>query len=235
MPETLEETVTRLVSPLVRAQGLGLWGVEVLPGGRTKVRVFVDVPRPAQPAGAAGAEAPAEEAAKAAFAEPGSASIDQCEEISRQLGIAMDVEDCVPEAWVLEVSSPGLDRRFFSLDQMAPYVGDLVEARLASPVTPEGEGGAAPRLRWRGRLTGVDADGFTLEPCAVSADGEVRPEGGAPVHLPWAEVRRASRIPVFQKPAKPGKGPGKAPGKGRARHPSQAGRARAAAGGRHES
>ncbi|MDE7371626.1 MAG: ribosome maturation factor RimP [Desulfovibrio sp.] len=235
MPETLEETVTRLVSPLVRAQGLDLWGVEVLPGGRTKVRVFVDVPRPAQAAG----DALPEEAAEAAFAEPGSASIDQCEEISRELGLAMDVEDCVPEAWVLEVSSPGLDRRFFSLDQMAPYVGDLVEARLASPLTPEGEGGAAPRLRWRGRLTGVDAEGFTLEPCAVSADGEVRPEGGAPVHLPWAEVRRAARIPVFQKPAKPGKGPGKgpgkAPGKGRARHPSQAGRARAAAGGRHES
>lgn len=235
MPETLEETVTRLVSPLVRAKGLELWGVEVLPGGRTKVRVFVDVPRAPQGADAAGADAPAEEATEAAFVEPGSASIDQCEEISRELGLAMDVEDCVPEAWVLEVSSPGLDRRFFTLGQMAPYVGDLVEARLASPVTPEGESGAAPRLRWRGRLTAVDAGGFTIEPCSVSADGEVRPEGGEPVHLPWAEVRRAARLPIFQKPAKPGKGPGKGAGKGRARHPSQAGRARAAAGGRHES
>ncbi|MDE7240545.1 ribosome maturation factor RimP [Desulfovibrio sp.] len=227
MPENLEETVTRLVSPLVRARGLTLWGVEVLPGGRTKVRVFVDVPRAAQ--------APAAGDAGGVFGEPGSASIEQCEEISRELGLAMDVEDCVPEAWVLEVSSPGLDRRFFSLGQMAPYVGDMVEARLASPVTPEGEGGSAPRLRWRGRLAAVDAEGFTLEPCAISAEGEVRPEDAPPVHLPWAEVRRAARIPVFQKPAKPGKGPGKAPGKGRARHPSQAGRARAAAGGRHES
>ena len=219
MPENLEETVTRLVTPLVRAQGLELWGVEILPGGRTKVRVFVDVPRVGRGAATGEAGAP--------FAEPGSASIDQCEEISRQLGLAMDVEDCVPEAWVLEVSSPGLDRRFFSLDQMAPYVGDLLEVRLAAPVTPEGEDGSAPRLRWRGRLTGVDTEGFTIEPCARSADGEVRPEGGAPVRLPWTDVRRAARIPVFQKPAKPGKG--------RARHPSQAGRARAAAGGRHES
>ena len=230
MPENLEETVTRLVTPLVRAQGLDLWGVEVLPGGRTKVRVFVDAPRAAQAPGAGEAGDP-----ESAFGEPGSATIDQCEEISRQLGLAMDVEDCVPEAWVLEVSSPGLDRRFFTLGQMAPYVGDLVEARLASPVTPAGADGAAPRLRWRGRLMAVGAEGFTLEPCALSADGEVRPEGGEPVRLPWAEVRRVSRIPVFQKPAKPGKGPGKAPGKGRARHPSQAGRARAAAGGRHES
>lgn len=223
MPENLEEIVTRLVSPLVRAAGLELWGVEILPGGRTKVRVFVDVPR--------GEAAPGEDSE----GEAGSASIDQCEEISRALGLALDVEDCVPEAWVLEVSSPGLDRRFFRLDQMAPYVGDLVEARLTAPVTPAGDDGAAPRLRWRGRLTGVDAGGFTLEPCAISADGEIIPEGAPATRLPWAEVRRVSRIPVFQKPAKPGKGPGKGPARGRARHPSQASRARAAAGGRHES
>lgn len=223
MPESLEETVTRLVTPLVHAQGLELWGVEILPGGRSTVRVFVDLPR----AVAAAEGAPAAGAAAPDPAEAGSASIGQCEEISRQLGLAMDVEDCMPEAWVLEVSSPGLDRRFFTLDQLRPYVDDLLEVRLAAPVAAAGENGAAPRLRWRGRLLAVDAEGFTLEPCALSPEGEVRPEGQPPVWLPWTEVRRAARIPVFQKPVKPGKG--------RGRHPSQACRARAAAGGRHES
>lgn len=223
MPESLEETVTRLVTPLVHAQGLELWGVEILPGGRSTVRVFVDLPR----AAAAAEGAPEAGAVASDPAEAGSASIGQCEEISRQLGLAMDVEDCMPEAWVLEVSSPGLDRRFFTLDQLRPYVGDLLEVRLAAPVAAAGENGAAPRLRWRGRLLAVDAEGFTLEPCALSPDGEVRPEGQPPARLPWTEVRRAARIPVFQKPVKPGKG--------RGRHPSQACRARAAAGGRHES
>lgn len=223
MPESLEETVTRLVTPLVHAQGLELWGVEILPGGRSTVRVFVDLPR----AAAAAEGAPVAGAAASDPTEAGSASIGQCEEISRQLGLAMDVEDCMPEAWVLEVSSPGLDRRFFTLDQLRPYVGDLLEVRLAAPVAPAGENGAAPRLRWRGRLLAVDAEGLTLEPCALSPEGEVCPEGQPPVRLPWTEVRRAARIPVFQKPVKPGKG--------RGRHPSQACRARAAAGGRHES
>lgn len=221
MPENLEETVTRLATPLVHAQGLELWGVEIVHGGRSTVRVFVDLPR-----AAAAKDAPMAPAAAPDPAEAGSASIGQCEEISRQLGLAMDVEDCMPEAWVLEVSSPGFDRRFFTLDQLRPYVGDLLEARLAAPVTPAGENGAAPRMRWRGRLLAVDAEGFTLEPCALSPDGEVRPEGQPPVRLPWPEVRRAARLPVFQKPVKPGKGRG---------HPSQACRARAAAGGRHES
>ncbi len=223
MPESLEETVTRLVTPLVRAQGLELWGVEVLHSGRFTVRVFVDLPRAA---GATGA-APAAAGTGPDLAESGSASIGQCEEISRQLGLAMDVEDCMPEAWVLEVSSPGFDRRFFTLDQLVPYVGDLLEVRLAAPVSAAGENGAAPRMRWRGRLLAVDAEGFSLEPCALSPEGEVRPEGQPPVRLPWSEVRRAARIPVFQKPVKPGKG--------RGRHPSQACRACAAAGGRHES
>lgn len=217
MPENLEERISRLALPLIQAQGLELWGVEILTGGRTRVRVFVDAPEGAGKAPVSGQE----------LAEPGSATIGQCEEISRQLGLTMDVEDCIPEAWVLEVSSPGFDRRFFRLEQLVPHVGDLLEARLASPVvSPVGEG-EAPRLRWRGKLLGVDAEGFTLEPCAISADGEARPEGSGPVHLPWAQVRRASRIPVFQKPVKPGKG--------RGRHTSQACRARAAAGGRHES
>lgn len=224
MPESLEETVTRLVTPLARAQGLELWGVELLPGGRSTVRVFVDLPRAAA---RTTEDAPAAPATGPGFAEAGSASIGQCEEISRQLGLAMDVEDCMPEAWVLEVSSPGLDRRFFTLDQLRAYVGDLLEVRLAAPVAAAGENGAAPRMRWRGRLLAVDAEGFTLEPCALSSEGEVCPEGQPPVRLPWTEVRRAARIPVFQKPVKPGKG--------RGRHPSQACRARAAAGGRHES
>ena len=219
MTENLEELVARIAKPLIEAQGLALWGVEILSGGKTKVRVFVDVPESAKTRGAS--------SSGLCMAEQGSATIDQCEEISRQLGLAMDVEDCIPQAWVLEVSSPGFDRRFFALEQLVPYVGDVMEARLSSPAVSPEEEGSSPRLRWRGTLLGVDAEGFTLSPCAIGADGKVCPEGSAPVRLPWAKVRRAARIPVFPKPAKPGKGQG--------RHISQACRTIAAAGGRHES
>ncbi len=120
--------------------------------------------------------------------------------------------------------APGLQYALWLLAALRLLIpGPLVPA----PVSAAGENGAAPRMRWRGRLLAVDAEGFSLEPCALSPEGEVRPEGQPPVRLPWSEVRRAARIPVFQKPVKPGKG--------RGRHPSQACRARAAAGGRHES
>ena len=141
----LKETVIRLAEPVVRSLGLVIWGVEVVQAGRMAVRLFVDVPSgaPESPQDADGEKNEA----------PSSASIGQCEEISRHLGLALEVEDAVPSAYVLEVSTPGLTRLFFSLDQMRPYLGDMVEARLHAPVAPEAAagpadcGGAAPRRR----------------------------------------------------------------------------------------
>ena len=122
----LKETVIRLAEPVVRSLGLVIWGVEVVQAGRMAVRLFVDVPSgaPESPQAADGEKNEA----------PSSASIGQCEEISRHLGLALEVEDAVPSAYVLEVSTPGLTRLFFSLDQMRPYLGDMVEARLHVPV-----------------------------------------------------------------------------------------------------
>ena len=118
---SLKETVTRLATPLVQAQGLEIWGVEIAQAGRTTVRVFVDLPlevKQAQAALSADSD-PADNLEDSAdIMTARSASIDQCEEISRQLGLALEVEDLIEQAYVLEVSTPGFSRLFFSLDQM---------------------------------------------------------------------------------------------------------------------
>ena len=132
---SLKETVTRLATPLVQAQGLEIWGVEIAQAGRTTVRVFVDLPlevKQAQAALSADSD-PADNLEDSAdIMTARSASIDQCEEISRQLGLALEVEDLIEQAYVLEVSTPGFSRLFFSLDQMRSYVGDMVELRMVS-------------------------------------------------------------------------------------------------------
>ena len=137
---SLKETVTRLATPLVQAQGLEIWGVEIAQAGRTTVRVFVDLPqevKQAQAALSAGSEPAGDLEDGAGIMEARSASIDQCEEISRQLGLALEVEDLIEQAYVLEVSTPGFSRLFFSLDQMRPYAGDMVELRMVSAYAPE--------------------------------------------------------------------------------------------------
>lgn len=179
---TLSEKIIELATPLAAARGLVIWGLEI--GGKPprNVRLFVD-----SPAG-----------------EGAGATIDQCEEISRQLGLALEVEDWLPGPWNLEISTPGLERIFFELSQMRPYVGDFVEAVLKAPVSA-GEGQPA-RTVWRGRLAEVGQDGFILEPCQISAEGEILPEKIPPVFIPWAGRKSIRRIHIFQTPARPGKG-----------------------------
>ena len=214
--DVLKETITSLAEPLATSLGLVIWGVEIVRAGRTVVRLFVDVPFPAEsgtqpaPADTDDIDAPALVAL--------SATLEQCEHISRHIGLALEVEDTIPEAYVLEVSTPGLTRLFFSLDQMSHYIGDVVEARLLRAVAIN-EGSAegpnpshgGPRRLWRGTLLSIEENAFTLAPATISPEGEVTPENLPPVSIPWDAVRRASRMYIFRQPQKPGKGRAKAP------------------------
>lgn len=177
----IRKVIMDMAAPLANAQGLEIWGLEVLDGPRLLVRLFVEVPL---------ADGTREE----------SASIGQCEEISRQLELAVDVGNYIDRAWVLEVSSPGLERIFFNLEQMRPYIGDVVDARLyESP-----ENSPVTRKRWRGILREVAGNSFWIEPCAVDEDGEVIRENLPPCRIDWPNARGVHRVHLFKTPRKPG-------------------------------
>ena len=175
--------ITRLAEPLVRSSGLAIWGVELIPSGRTVVRIYVDTPP-----GAASADASVREAGGKG---PG---IDQCAHVSRHVGLALDAEELIPRSYVLEVSSPGLERSFFALEQLAPYVGDDLELKLgdAQPELPD-------RKRLRGRLLAVGEYAFTL--LAYDAPEATR------LSIRWDNVRQAKLAPElpFSNVEKPGK------------------------------
>ena len=242
--EACKNAIIRLVEPLAHALGLVLWGVEVVRAGRVLVRVYVDVPvaacgvagHPADGRCGLSVENPAANPAASPAASPAtdavppplsalSATVDQCEKISRQLGLALDVEDCFADPYVLEVSTPGLTRVFFCLEQMSPYVGDVVEARLERPLAPQSADAAPSELParrvWRGILRAVEDTGFVLAPAQVSPEGDVLHEDLPAARIPWEAARRVSRMYVFRKPVKPGKGPGQGRGKGIGKKPSK--------------
>lgn len=193
------EAVVRLAAPVVRSLGLVIWGVEVVQGGRMIVRLFVDVPFDGRnPHHVVGQDAETDVSAASL-----SASIEQCEEISRHLGLALEVEDVVPQAYVLEVSTPGFNRRFFRAEQMRPYVGDMIEARMTAAWQPEGA--PAPRRTWKGLLRAVEGEAFVLEPASLTPEGEVLPEALPVVRVSWEHTRRVARVHIFRTPAKPGR------------------------------
>ncbi|WP_045215047.1 ribosome maturation factor RimP [Desulfonatronovibrio magnus] len=102
--------LTELAEIYCRALGVYLWGIEYHPGPGGKkgiLRIYIE-------------------------AENG-VTIDHCAELSRQISVALDVEDIVPGAYNLEVSSPGLNRQFFHIDQLPDYLGQKVKVVLKTP------------------------------------------------------------------------------------------------------
>ena len=121
------EFITELVTPLAASLGLAVWGVELGGAARPIARIYVDVLPGAEPA-------PSDGASGEAGLLPQGVTIDQCAELSRLAGLALDVEDPFATNWTLEISSPGLQRPFFKIDQLRNYVGRELEVVLAAPL-----------------------------------------------------------------------------------------------------
>lgn len=196
--EKLAGIVREAAEPVAASLGLSLWGVEFVGGGRTVVRIYVD-------------KAPAAEEEPSSGDGPGvqgGVSVDQCAEISRLVGLALEVEDVMPGAWVLEVSSPGFERVFFSASQMLPYVGRDVDVMLADP-HPDFPG----RRRFKGPLRAVEGDMFTVEVLQAPAPGE--DPVPTPAGLRWDMVRKAHLVHVFPETVRPGRRPAESRGGGK--------------------
>jgi ribosome maturation factor RimP len=149
MDNDQKEDIRRLVEPIARDMGLTLWGIAYgAVGNRRLVRIFIDSER--------------------------GVGVDQCAELSRHVGVVLEVEDVIPGAYVLEVSSPGLERPFFDPSQMEGYVGREVSIHLVEPVQE--------RKNWRGELLSVQ--GSTIR---LLVEGQE-------VEFPWDRIRKARLI-----------------------------------------
>lgn len=109
---------------------------------------------------------------------PGGVSHSDCEAMSKQLSVLLDVEDLVPGSrYILEVSSPGLDRKLLKPADYQRFVGRLARISLEQPVENA--------KFFEGRLLGF-------------ADGIVQIEvQGRRVELPFAAIRKAQLVVEF--------------------------------------
>jgi len=64
----------------------------------------------------------------------GGVALEDCELISRQVGAWLDVEDPVPGEYELQVSSPGLDRKFYKDSDYQKFLGRLVRVKTSKPI-----------------------------------------------------------------------------------------------------
>lgn len=125
-----EQQIEQLLKPTVEAMGFDLWGVEYVSQGRHSVlRVYID-------------------------AEQG-INVDDCAAVSHQAGSVLDVEEPISGEYTLEVSSPGMDRLLFKLEQYPQYANEVIELRLRSPF----EG----RRKFKGILKGIEGEDIVVQ------------------------------------------------------------------------
>lgn len=127
---TLRERLIALVEPLLGRLGYELVDLEYTSGrGHAVVRLFIDA--------------------------PAGVGLEDCAKVSREVSALLDVEDPIPNAYTLEVSSPGFDRVLRTQAHFGRFVGSRVFVELKEP--------RAGRRRYTGKLLAVDEGGIALE------------------------------------------------------------------------
>ncbi len=65
---------------------------------------------------------------------PDGIGVDQCASVSREMNVFLDVEDFIPDAFHLEVSSPGLERPLRTIDDYKRFAGKKARVKLRHPI-----------------------------------------------------------------------------------------------------
>ena len=108
---------------------------------------------------------------------PGGIAVEDCERVSREVAAVLDVEDPIPGHYDLEVSSPGLDRPLFTLEQFERFSGEVAQVSLFAP--QDG------RRKFKGEILGVH-------------DGKLRlDQDGSEVELDMGNIAKARLVPDY--------------------------------------
>ncbi len=130
MKNLIDERIRKIAVRTAEENGLELVQVEIV--GSTKnptMRVFID--------------------------KQGGVTHEDCSTVSRRIETILDAEDFLPSAYLLEVSSPGLERELYNLEDFERFIGNL--AKVKTSATIDGQ------KNFRGRITGVEGEEIAFE------------------------------------------------------------------------
>jgi len=147
-----------LLEPVINSLECELWGLEYHSSGRGHgtLRIYIDRPE--------------------------GIGLSDCEKVSRQVSAVLDVEDPIQSEFTLEVSTPGMDRPLYTIEQFTAYANEQVKIKLKIPFED--------RRHITGLLLGAEKDEIK-----VLADGHE-------YLLPIESIDKANVVPDFAKSSK---------------------------------
>lgn len=147
----LEARIAAIVEPSLEHLGYELVRVAVMGRERPTVQIMID------------------------RADGANVTVDDCEKLTHHLGAVLDVEDPMPSAWTMEISSAGIDRPLTRVKDWNRFSGHLARAEVIVPIDG--------RKRFSGIVLGAD-----------TTAARMRLDDGGEVALPLANVRRAKLV-----------------------------------------
>lgn len=129
MSNVKTEELQAIIEPVADAMGFEIVRISFGGGGRPILQIMAERP-------------------------DGTMTVEDCARLSRELSVVLDVENPVPGEYMLEVSSPGIDRPLTRLKDFERYAGFDAKLELYEPVNGQ--------RRWRGVLAGVENDRVAL-------------------------------------------------------------------------
>jgi ribosome maturation factor RimP len=148
MIELDREAIGKIIERIAARQGLELVHWEAVgPQNNFVLRIYID--------------------------KPGGVSHGDCELVSNQVGALLDVEDLIPNRYILEVSSPGIERGLYKKADYERFAGSRVKLRISQPLHGQ--------RNFRGKLIGLVAENVSLD-----ADGR------GPIEIPFDQIVKAN-------------------------------------------
>jgi len=165
------ERVREIADRVAATSGFEIVDVEFLGGGKARMlRVFLDK-------SAAGTDPLA------------GVTHEDCAKFSREFGTILDVEDVMPGAYTLEVSSPGLDRKLVKAADFARFTGSRVKLTTRQPVNNN--------RHFEGRLEKLEDGRLTLDLSVASHKSRKKmgEAAGQKIEIEFANVEKANLVP----------------------------------------
>jgi ribosome maturation factor RimP len=113
---------------------------------------------------------------------------EDCAAFSRDFSVLLDVEDLVPgDEYLLEASSPGLDRKLSRREDFERFSGSLVKIQTFEPIRNN--------RHWQGRLIAGTSETITLDLNSVKQNSKTRKTGVNNVEIALNNIEKAQLVP----------------------------------------
>jgi ribosome maturation factor RimP len=159
------DKVREIAERVAESSALILWDIELKGSGANRtLRIYIDRPE--------------------------GVTHEDCSAYSREVATIFDVEDAVPgAAYVLEISSPGLDRKLFKAEHFTRFTGSLVKFSTRDLVNGN--------RHFEGRLVSFSEGQLTVDLDQVGSRKKAKAQGAGVIVVAFSNVEKASLVPEF--------------------------------------